>query len=159
MMPSLCGFRQFFEDAGGPTTRPDQKSDPGKKYELDSFGTTAFELGIEPKDFTSQSFAGANYSLDHKGNNVMSGISSWRIVSIDDKTVTVELLDQGNKRLIKTGSGIYAKDPSKSDVPKRITMPREQFVKMYDQQLQSTGGAMPGGAPGGMPPMGGMGGI
>src|SRR4051812_33024012 len=95
MRKTFAGFREFLEDAHGPTTRPDQKQDePGKGSAMDSIDVQSMELGVDPKDLESIPFVGANIQLGR--NKILGGLSSWTVLKIDKDTVTLELRDEGN---------------------------------------------------------------
>jgi hypothetical protein len=117
---------------------------------MDSLSVQSMELDVPEKSFDSIPFVGANYQLGK--SKILGGLSSWTVVNIGPKTVTLELRDEGSKRFIRAKSGALYNDPSKPDTPKRITVPRAYYMRMLDDQYGGAAGAMAG-PPGGLPPM------
>ncbi len=145
-MINFSGFADFLEYSGSPTTRPDQQAfGHGKDGAMDSLSTQAMELDVPEKAFTSTPFVGSNYDLGK--NKILGGLSSWTVVDIGPKTVTLELRDEGSKRFIKTPSGALYRDPSKQDTPRKITVSREYYAKMQDDQYGGGAGGGIAGAP------------
>ncbi len=150
MQCNFSGFKRFLEAAGSDAIRPDQKNSSDDKNDMDSLDVQSMELGVSPKDFASVPFVGTNFQL---GNKVLGGLASWTVVDINDRTVTLELRDEGNKRFIRTPSGVLARDIGKQDKNKRITISRRYYAKMLDDQLNSPESANAGSLGGAMPPL------